>query len=379
MTDETDPCRRLRRLLADGEPGAAVDPHLADCPACRRFQTQVTRVEAALSDLAEEAPVDAPSFPLREAAPVRRLLPAAVGIAAAGLAAIWLVQFLLAPGRPAARRSLPAGERIAGRDESFDGDSAAGRTVELPDGSRFRIAPETAVRFAPPGPGERIFLELARGEVEADIPSGGGAVVIGAPAGRLRVLGTVFRATAFRVHPAGRPPVDFLGAEVAEGTVRLENERGSLRVPAGRRGILRRDGIARLQEMPPMDPATAVERFGADARSPGFAESFACATLLTGRWEGFRGWEGVVADSRAPAKIRSTAALLTGLTAGSADAPRLRALYDREPEGSVREALLPHLARLLEGSEAAALLETAVRDPDARIRRLAARLSEECR
>lgn len=379
MIGETDPCRRLRRLLSDGEPGAAADPHLADCPPCRRYQAQVARVNAALSGLTEETPSSMPPLPSPAAVPGRRFPFRTAGIAAAGLAALGIFQLLLGPERAPARRSLPPGERIAGRDERFDRGSDVERIVELPDGSRFRIPPGTSARFVPPRLGERVFLEVARGEVEADVPRGGGAVVIGTPAGRLRVLGTIFRVKAFRVHPQGSPPVDFLAAEVAEGTVRLENDRTALSVPAGRRGILRGDGACRLQEMPPMDPLTALGRFGVGMRSPVFAEGFACATLLAGRWEGFRGWEALVADPGAPPRSRADAAFLTGLAAEPADAPRLRALYEREPDASVRETLLPHLARILEGSGREMLLAAAERDPDVRVRSLAERISREIR
>lgn len=304
------------------------------------------------------------------------------GWGAAAAAAVFLLAVLAArliQGPESARsRLLPGGRAISGRDERVETGSSSD-VVRLPDGSRIRIGPRSRVAFLAAGSGERLVARLERGILEAEIAKAAGAVRILAEAGEIRVVGTVFTARSFRIHPSDGPgrPMAILSVEVTEGAVDLEGGSGCLRIAAGRRGIARANpGEAPvIQEAAPLDREEAARRWGSGWGAPGFFHSWNAATLLAGTWTGEEDWEAVLADRRRPPDLRRVAAALAGACAEGAEAGRLRDLFGEEPDEEVRRALLPHVARLLGRDAGGWLDQVARRDLSGRVRQAARGLS----
>lgn len=298
--------------------------------------------------------------------PPRRWAAAAGVLLLVGLSLLFLPSPLDAPRS----RFLPPAQPIAGRNETVraprGGDA---ESVQLPDGTRLRLSPGSEARFEEPSrEGDRFLVHLVRGVLDADVEKGAGALRIRSDAGEIRILGTVFKARAFRLG-AGRTPV--LSVEVVEGAVELADASGPTVVRAGRRGILRRGSAPELQEALPVDWRAAALRWGKDL---GKAEDgWNAAYLLGSSWEGLDDWETVLDRREADPDLRRIAAELVGLSAEPEDFGRLRARFLAEGDDGVRLALLPQLVRIAGGAADAFLRDVRERDPSEAVRRAAAR------
>ncbi len=309
---------------AGGIPGE-VEAHLGSCDTCRGRLSAVAAGPA-------EGPVSVPDPAALAAAaraswqagrragrsPARYLVPA-LGAAAAVVIALGIARLAgsSAPSRPF---TLPAGERVAGREGTFRAGPTGTKSLSLPDGTRFRVGAGGEIRFLASLPGERCRIELARGTLEAEVAKGDDRVRIVSPAGEITVLGTVFKARAFRI--AGSP---VLAVEVAEGLVSVRGAGASHPVPAGRRGIVRggEKPFACVQEAVPLPWREALARWGGAAASPGFSNRVECLTLLSGTWTGLSCWERVLDDPGARPAERTAAAALALLAAEGEDRARL--------------------------------------------------------
>lgn len=359
----------------------SVRSHLDECGRCRARWAEASEEVSAFAPPAVEtealaaAAVQAFSTVTRRPSGAVRRARWALAAAAVLLTAVAIRFFW---PEPAARSAftLPAGREVSGRDlvvETFDTAEA----FRLPDGSRFRVAPASRVTFQAPGPGERIRLTLARGTLDAEVVRGSGAVRLAAEGGEIFVVGTRFRARAFRMHaPAAARSFPILSVEVHEGAVDLVGAAGAARVSAGRRGILKEGEPPVLQEAAPIDWRAAASRWGSAWAEPGFAASWEGATLLAGTWGGLSDWEEALFDRAASPALRRVAAALVAVRTEASDVPRLARWIKTEPDEEIRTLLLPHLARAA-GPEIETLLrERAASDPSARVRGAAERLLE---
>ncbi len=381
-------------LAAEGSASPAeralFEAHVGDCAACRARWAEAHEPApspaghpldaAALARAAAGAwRVSAPVPAFRRSRFPRVAIRVGVAAAAAILAAWGLGLF--APGTGTGRaRALPEGRAIAGRGERI---GTAAEVVQLPDGSRFRVAAGSAVVFDLPGPGERITARLARGTLEADVVKGTGSVRIVSEAGEIRVVGTVFTAKAFDIHPsplaADPSPFPVLSVEVTGGAVEIAGAAGTVRVAAGRRGIVRAGKSPVLQEAAPLGWREAARRWGGSREDLSFAGSWGAVTLLAGRWDGIAGWEEALDAAGEPADLRRVAAALVGIAAGPDEAARLKGRFERETDEGTRLALLPHAARTQGEAAADWLARVAGADASMQVRREASGLLEAIR
>lgn len=343
--------------------------HLERCSACAdRWAAAVAEGEGTASVPAVDPhPLAAAALRVHAVPSPRRPMFArwTLAAAAAALMAFGLSFFL--PSRETERRfTLPAGQAITGREESFRTGAGDPLCVSLPDGSRFRIGSATMARFEPPGPGDRTVLRLERGSVDAEVARAPGRVRIVAEAGEAVVVGTAFTARAFRVYegsggrgqgpegaavgPSPLTPYPFcavLSVEVSEGAVDLAGPAGAVRVVPGKRGILRGAEPPVLQESRPIDWQEAAARYGRE----GEPSSWGNVILLAGSWQGISSWwEALEAPQASPA-ARRVAAFLASSAAEPADAARLEDLLEEETDGNVRRSLEAGLSRLRKGEK----------------------------
>lgn len=362
------------------------EEHLASCFLCR------DRFAAAAAPLGSDAAVSTDPEPIADAvlAVLRREWPvpfarrwvvsaavAAALVAAAG--ATWLL--LPHAGRPdgAAAFRLPAGRPIAGTTERIETAPGGEDVLSLPDGSRLRVGSASAVRFHPTTPGERLRVEIARGTVEAEIASAAGRVLFLSEAGEIHVRGTAFLAKVARIHwpPGGTElPTPILSVDVARGAVDLSGPGGTVRVAAGRRGILVGGRPPVLQEIAPVAWRTVARAAAPMSASPDFPSSFACVNLLAGNWAGLSDWADVWDDVGEDPGLRRLAATLVAVTAEPSLAGEpLVARFRREADEAIRLAVLPHAVRV--ASEPTAFLDkVAAEDPSETVRRAARRLAK---
>lgn len=365
-------------LLAQGDADARErhGAHLADCPDClerlsailaeghggafpRADKVRVWRV------VSERVGAPRPRISLLRTRPLLASA-AAVAVLAAG-AAVWL--FRQAPPAPVsqapvltgARPLTPAETRVSAGPDRSD-------TFLCPDGSAARLAPGSAASFLPPGPGERVRLRLERGTLDAEVLKSRSGFVVAADGGEVRVVGTLFRTRAFKIHPPQGPPIPFLSVEVTRGAVDLTGPQGTRRIAAGGRGLVWNEKGPLLQAAEPLHWREALRKWGSSASAPDFAGSPGCAVLLGGSWLGAETWREALRDVSAPADLRRVAASLVGMTSASEDREALLADFQREEDPAVRGEILPHLARVL-GPDALPLLQAvSADDPDARVR-----------
>lgn len=328
------PCLSPEELVSVAEGiFSGAEAHLGACAACRG---RLAAVASEPDDFPVPAPEPATLAVAARAAwregrrrPVPRFLVPALGAAAAlalGLAIVRLAR----PSVPPRPFTLPSGEALEGRSGQVRAPEDGPLSFSLPDGSRFRAAPRSAVLFHPPAAGERWVIRLARGSVEAEIAKESGTVRLVSAAGEVRVVGTSFIAKAFE---AGGEAV--LSVTVREGAVDLVSSGGTVRVAAGRRGIAFGPGLPVLQEAPPCTWRSALDQWGKDLERSAWSR----VNLLAGVWEGLDRWEDLLAASDVPSVDRRRAAMLAAAEATSEDGARFRALLSEEKDPGVRRVL----------------------------------------
>ncbi len=371
----------------DGDTLKAHEAHLADCPACiERIAAMLAEGNGASARRADaervwqavsrrlDGDAAATRVPVTRFLPSRRMLAAAAAVilAAAG-GAVWL-----SLARPETKKTPPpvlTGARPLGAAETRI-VAAAGTpdTFLCPDGSAVRLAPGSAVSLDATRPGERVRLRLERGTLDAEVLKANAGFVVAAEGGEVRVVGTLFRARAFRIHAPGGPAIPFLSVEVSRGAVDLSGPQGTRRIAAGARGLVWKKEGPLLQAAETMSWQAALKKWGAGFSSPGFAASPGCAVLLGGSWTGADTWRDAMADLSAPAEERRIAAFLVGITAHPNDHDRMLADFRSEREPAVRAELLPHLARVLADDALPFLKAVSADDADATVRERAASL-----
>lgn len=342
----------LARIAAEGIGSASADAqtHLAACDACKET------LAAAIAACDEEGtrPVG-PSVARavlarasrRPAVPVWRR-PAAWGALAAAAVLVAVLLPFWRDEAPGKRFTIPAGQAVEGKGEAYAA-GAEGLPLLLPEGSRIRVAPGSRIRCLPPQGEERVHVALEAGSLEAEIVSAPRAVRISAPAGEVRVVGTVFTVRALTVHAPlaeGFEAAPILAVEVREGRVELSGTSGGLEVKAGWRGIVRPEERPLLQERAPMTWEQAAVQFGRGWSAPDFARTSGCATLLSWDWTGASSWIDALASGQGMPLARRVAAALVGMTARPEDAERLSGLHDAETDEEIRKILRPHMGRL---------------------------------
>lgn len=322
--------------------------HVESCGECAEL---ALALKGSLADPATPIPepamrgiLDAAGLPPR---PRFRLLRWAIPAAAA--AGILLSLFLPLPERAPPFTSveprLPAGQRMAAEAEIRVAPDGAAVSFHLPGGSRFRADPGTTLAIRPAAGGAGSSLLLARGSVEAEVAKADAGLRIVSDAGEIRVTGTRLLARAFRLHGASAFAV--LSAEVVEGEIVLAGPSGTLRVPAGTRGILRSGEPPVLQEARPLDWRAKALQWEPSLASAEGAPSWEAAVLLVNGRDGGIDWRKALERPAEPAALRAVAARLLALAAEPEDAAFLADRLKREADPAVRAALLPALKRLL--------------------------------
>lgn len=306
--DSCVPCReRLSSVLGNEDIGALFDPGALEATVANSVRSQ--------------------------AAPRRHVLPGAwrqVAAASILAAAGWM---LLRSGEAPARRfTLPEGRHVADTPQVLVAGPDRHELLTLPDGSRVRFAPGAEARLLSPDSGERVVIALAHGTLEVEAVKDHRAFRVVSEAGEVRVVGTSFTVKAFRIY-RGRggsgeggegpavdpspltpdPVLSVLSVEVSEGIVEFEGAAGKIRVPAGKRGIVRPGRAPALQEIAAWDWKTAVARLGSAWERPGFSGTLEGMTLLAGTWEGNGDWRARAAAAAATDRERRIAVFLAGL------------------------------------------------------------------
>lgn len=98
------------------------------------------------------------------------------------------------------------------------------------------VAPAELVLREPPG-GERLRIEIVSGSVRFAVARRPGAVVVSAPCGTVRVLGTVFTVRCREGILGGGAAAGAAEVEVSEGLVRLEADGKGAEIAAGERAF----------------------------------------------------------------------------------------------------------------------------------------------
>lgn len=385
------PSLEILVLLAEGDPRQrqALEPHLADCPACIERLSALLVAAAGGNSAAGSIRVDRERVwkavagrignktarqPLLQLTRRPLLAAAAAVVLCVAGAFVWLSHDA-PPGKRQAAPALTGARALETGQTSVATSAGKSDTFLCPDGSAVRLAPESAVTFLPPGPGERIRIRLDRGTLDAEVLKAHSGFVVSADGGEVRVVGTLFRVRSFRIHPPSGPALPFLSVEVSRGAVDLAGPQGTRRIAAGARGLVWKNEGPLLQAAEPMDWKAALRKWGATAGDPAFAASPGCAVLLGGSWRGADTWREALADLSAPAELRRAAGTLVGMTAAPEDRDRLLADFHVERDPAIRTGFLPHLARVLASDAPAFLRAVSADDPDPKVREKSAELN----
>ncbi|MBI4230000.1 MAG: FecR domain-containing protein [Planctomycetes bacterium] len=220
--------------IAAYTPGAGWEAHLSDCALCTHLVAQARAAAAA---------------PARSSSG-RRLRPLAT---AAALLACAATAWAFLAARHGSDDLLRLGVVEASGVE----------TLVLWDGTSLELSPGTSVADAPPGPGERRRVRLARGVVLASVPSSAAGFVVETQAAVVRVVGTRFEVRSASL-PTGEPASS---VRVFQGRVEVEAGGGKIPLDAGWSAYAVPGAPPLVQEGVAMRGPEAVERLQAEYRS----------------------------------------------------------------------------------------------------------------